>query len=195
MNRLVILIILLIVQTQFYSCHISNDKENICHDNFKKARDLAYRNPTNPAALDSALIIIDRCIECDSIKTAVVDFKIRLLIALGKLKEGADFVNSLKASDFVYPYKKKLNHDNFIALNFTLNKDTINRNKVFQEMIADLEKYITVNTLKTKEFQEIYTEYFTIKENFVDSVSINTEIDSLKIKYPENAKFFDFFKQ
>jgi len=189
MKKPLSLIFLLIGQILFYSCHIPHDREIICYDNFKKATDLAYRNPSNPAALDSALIIVNRCMKCDSIKTAVVDLKIRLLIALGKFKEGSKFIDSLQASDFTYPYKKKLNHDNFIALNFASYKDTINHDKVFREMAAGLGSYINNNNLKSKEFQEAF-----IDLNSIDSAESNRQIDSLKIKYPGEAKFLDFFK-
>ena len=170
MNRLLGLTFLLFGQILFYSCHIPHDKEIICHDNFQKASDLAYSNPNNTAVLDSALIIANRCMQCDSIKKSVVELKIRLLIALRKFNEGSDFVDSLQSSDFQYPYKKKLNHDNFIALNFASNKDTISRDNVFREMAVDLEEYINGSTLKPKEFQEAYLDLYSLKGNFIDSL-------------------------
>jgi hypothetical protein len=188
------LIFLLIGQTLFYSCHIPHDREIICYDNFKKTTDLAYKNPSNPAALDSALIIVNRCMQCDSIKTAVVDLKIRLLITLDKFKEGSEFVDSLHASDFTYPYKKELTHDNFIALNFASNMDTISRDKVYQKMAIYLNSYITSNNLKSKEFQEAFTNLNALPRNSIDSISLDRQIDSLKIKYPNEERFLDFFK-
>jgi hypothetical protein len=185
---------LVVGQILFYSCHISHDKEIICQNNFKKASNLAYENPSNKTALDSALIILNRCMECDSIKKSVVELKIRLLITLGKFKEGSAFVDSLKSSDFEYSYKKELNRDNFIALNYTSNKDTISRNNIYRRMTADLEKYINRNNLNSKELQEAYIDLFSLKENFLDSTIVNQEVDSLKRKYPDNAQFFDFLK-
>ena len=189
-----ILALLAIGQILFYSCHISHDKEIICQHKFKKASELAYNNPTNKVALDSALTILNNCMQCDSIKKSVVDLKIRLLITIGKFKEGADFVDSLKSSDFVYPYKRNLYHDNFIALDFALIKDSIRRDSVFREMANRLENYINENKLESKEFQEAYLDLFSIKENFLDSTIINQEVDSLTRKYPDNAQFFDFLK-
>jgi hypothetical protein len=185
---------LVVGQILFYSCHISHDKEIICQNNFKKASNLDYENPSNKTALDSALIILNRCMECDSIKKSVVELKIRLLITLGKFKEGTAFVDSLKSSDFEYSYKKELNRDNFIALNYTSNKDTISRNNIYRRMTADLEKYINRNNLNSKELQEAYIDLFSLKENFLDSTIVNQEVDSLKRKYPDNAQFFDFLK-
>jgi hypothetical protein len=195
MNKPLSLIFLLIGQILFYSCHIPHDREIICYDNFKKATDLASKKRSNPAALDSALIIVNRCMQCDSIKAAVVDLKIRLLITLGKFKEGSEFIDSLQTSDFTYPYKKKLNHDNLIALNFVSNRDTISRDKVFREMADDLERYINSDNLKSKEFQEAFSDLYSLKENFIDSTVLNRLIDSLKIKYPNEVKFLDFFKR
>ena len=143
---------LVVGQSLFYSCHIPHDREIICYDNLKKATDLAYKNPDGKASLDSALIIVNRCMKCDSIKAAVVDLKIRLLITLGKFKEGSEFINSLQESDFTFPYKKTLNQDNFIALNFASKLDTVSRDKVYQKMSAYLGSYIKKNNLKSKEF-------------------------------------------
>ena len=112
--------------------------------------------------------------KCDSIKAAVVDVKIRLLITLGKFKEGSDIIDSLQVSDFTYPYQKTLNHGNFIALHFASNKDTINRDKIYQKMAAYLDNYITNNNLKSKEFQEAFTDLNALPGNFIDSISPKT---------------------
>lgn len=189
-----ILAFLVVGQILFYSCHIAHDGEIICYENLKKATDLAYKNPDNKKSLDSALIIVNRCMKCDSIKKTAVDLKIRLLITLGKYKEGADFIDSLQVSDFTYPYKKTLNYDNFIALNFASNKDTINRDKVYKKMAAYLESYITDNNLKSKEFQEAFIELNRLSEKFVDTTTLNQRLGSLKTKYPNEEKFLDFFK-
>ena len=189
-----ILAFLAVGQILFYSCHISHDKEIICQNNFKKASELAYSNPSNKVALDSALLILNRCMQCDSIKKSVIDLKIRLLITLGKFKEGSEYIDSLKPTDFEYSYKKKLSRDNFIALNFASIKDTFSRDNTYRQMTTDLNKFINSNKLNSKEFQEAFTDLFILKENLVDTVLINREIDSLKIKYPDNAKFLDFFK-
>jgi hypothetical protein len=155
---------------------------------------LAYNNPSNQASLDSSLTLLNRCMQCDSIKDAVVDLKIRLLITMGKFKEGAEYVDSLQPSDFAYPYKKKLNHDNFAALNFASKKDTINRDNTYRTMLTNIENYINSNKLNSKEFQEAFADLFVLKQNLAEASEINQQIDSLKVKYPENAKFLDFFK-
>jgi hypothetical protein len=194
MNRLLISIFLLVGQIVFYSCHISHDREIICEMNFKKAKDLAYKNPTDFSALDSALNIVNRCMQCDSIKAAVVDLKIRLLLTLGKYDQGSKFIDSLQLSDFTFPYKKTLNHDNFIALNFAFKGNTISRDKVYNKMATDLESYIKENNLKSKEFQEAFTELSSLQRNSANSLKLAALIDSLKIKYPDEERFLDFFR-
>jgi hypothetical protein len=181
-------------QFLFYSCRLPHDREIICEQNFKMASDLAYSNPTNKASLDSSLTLVNRCMQCDSIKTAVVEFKIHLLITLGKFKEGFDFLNSLEVSDFIYPYKRKFNKDNFIALNFASTKDTISRDMTYRNMVTDLERYISSNTLKSKEFQEAFTDLNALTENLNNSSVSKRQIDFQKLKYPGEAKFLDFFK-
>jgi hypothetical protein len=194
MNKLITSIFLLVGQVIFYSCHIPHDREIICEVNFKKAKNLAYGNPNDFSALDSALDIVNRSMQCDSIKTAVVDLKIRLLITLGKYDEGSRFADSLQLSDFTFPYKKTLTHDNFIALNFASKGDTISRDKVYNKMATDLEGYIKQNNLKSKEFQEAFTELSSLQRNSSDSIKLTLLIDSLKIKYPGEERFLDFFK-
>ena len=193
MNKL-FAIILLIGQVAFYSCHISNDREIICNENFKKAKNLAYGNPNDFVAMDSALNIVNRSMQCNSIKTAIVDLKIRLLLTLGKYDEGSIFVDSLQLSDFTFPYKQTLTHDNFIALNFASKGDTTSSDKVQKKMIKDLEDYIKHNNLKSKEFHEAFTELSSLLKNSSDSIRLTLLIDSLKIKYPGEERFLDFFK-
>ena len=184
----------MIGQVAFYSCHISNDREIICNENFKKAKNLAYGNPNDFVAMDSALNIVNRSMQCNSIKTAIVDLKIRLLLTLGKYDEGSIFVDSLQLSDFTFPYKQTLTHDNFIALNFASKGDTTSSDKVQKKMIKDLEDYIKHNNLKSKEFHEAFTELSSLLKNSSDSIRLTLLIDSLKIKYPGEERFLDFFK-
>ena len=194
MNKLFISIFLLIGQVILYSCHIPYDREIICEVNFKKAKDLAYKNPNDFYALDSALNMVNRSMQCDSIKTAVVDLKIRLLLTLGKYDEGSRFVDSLQLSDFIFPYQKTLTHDKFIALNFASKNDTLSRDKVYNKMAMDLEAYIKQNNLKSKEFREFFTDLSSLQRNSSDSLRLTLLIDSLKIKYPDEEPFLDFFK-
>lgn len=194
MNKLLILIVLLVGQIIFSSCHIPHEREIICEANFKKAKDLAYKTPTDFSALDSALNIVNRSMQCDSIKLLVFDLKIALLITLGRYEEGAKFIDSLQSSDFTFPYKKALNHDNFVALNYMSKNDTISRDRVYNKMANDLERYIKTNSLKSKEFKEAFIELNGLQIKLIDTGALHREIDSFKMKYPDEELFLEFFK-
>ena len=193
-NRVLFNFLLLIALAQTFSCHISHDKEIICSSNLEKARLLMFKMPIDTLSLDSALILLNHSIQCDSIKTAVIDLKVSLLITLGKFKSGSEFVDSLTETDFVFPYKKQLYHDNFIALNYQADKDTSKRNLIYQQMVSNLTRYINENKSNPNELEDAFLDLYTIKRIFVDSLTINREIDSLKNIYPNNKNLFDFLK-
>lgn len=179
----------------FYSCKGQLTANDSCTMNFKTARDLAYSNPTRQSALDSALYLANESMQCDSIRKAVVDFKITLLVSMKKYGEGISFIDSLKDSDFTYGYKKKFMAKGLQALAYNDKKDTINRNLVYREMANDIEQYINKQNVSSKEFNEAYTNLFAIKENYLDAVQINEEVEVLKNRYTDKQSFFDFFKK
>jgi hypothetical protein len=55
-------------------------------------------------------------------------------------------------------------------------------------MASDLGNYINSNNLKSKEFQEAFIDLTAI-----DSTASYRQIDSLKIKYPKERKFLEYF--
>jgi len=178
-----------------HSCNGQSRNNDNCEINFKKARELAYVDSVRQSALDSALYLANKCMQCSSIKKSVVDFKISLLVSMKKYEEGIDFIDSLKESDFTYGYKQNLLSKGLKALEYSDKKDTINRNKMYREISGDLEQYIRNKSIGENEFKEIYTDLFSIKENYLDSNQINSEVEALKNKYPDKKSFFDFFKK
>ena len=83
------------------SCSDARQKKlATCTARFKQARELAYGHYTRVSALDSALQLANACLQCDSIKKEVVDFKIMLLIQLQQYAEGIRFVDSLPTQEF-----------------------------------------------------------------------------------------------
>jgi len=189
------LIFFIFFSSIFFSCKGQLNTNGSCEKKFKEARDLAYKNYTRQSALDSALILTNECMQCNSIRQAVVDLKIRLLITMEKYSEGMNFVDSLKEDDFMFKFKKKINYNNFRALLYTSQNDTINRNLVYREMANYLERYIKEEHVEGKEFEEIYNDLFTVQEFYLDTDQINKEIENLKKLYPEKEPFFDFFKK
>ena len=168
-----------------------------CNKKFKEARNLVFTYPaaSRQTALDSALNLANECLLCDSIKKAVIDFKITLLIAMKKYAEGINFVSSLSDSDFSFGFKKKITLEGIQALVYGSKNDTINRNLTYKEMASYLERYLQLQHISDNEFKEIYTYLFAIRENYLDSVSINKEVDSLQKVYPAKESFFEFFRK
>lgn len=179
----------------FCSCNGQLNTNNVCEKKFKEARDLAYTNPARQSALDSALSLTNDCMQCDSIRKAVVDFKITLLISMKKYAEGISFIDSLKGNDFAFGYKKNLMSKNLKALDYGSKNDTIKQNLVYKEIANDIEQYIKKQNISNAEFKEIYTDLFAVKENYLDANQINKDVEDLKKLYPDKEAFFDFFKK
>lgn len=133
--------------------------------------------------------------QCDSIRKAVVDFKITLLVSMKKYAEGISFIDSLNENDFTFGYKKNLISKSVQALDYSSKNDTIKQDLVYKEIANDIEKYITKQNISKKEFKEIYTDLFSVKEKYMDAGQINKEVEDLKKLYPEKEAFFDFFKK
>lgn len=177
------------------SCNGQSIIDKACLENFKAAKALAYAKSTSQSALDSAMNLANRSLRCDSIRVAVVDFKITLLVSMKKYSDGVKLIDSLSESDFAFGYKKKFMLRGLQALDLISKGDTINLNQIYIEMADDIESYIkNKNNIDNKEFIEVYTDLFAIKEKYLDSTQINTDAESLKMKYPDKKAFFEFFK-
>jgi hypothetical protein len=181
----------------FCSCNGQLNTSDVCKKKFKEARDLVYSNPNaiHQSALDSAMNLANECMQCDSIKKAVVDFKITLLVSMKKFNEGISFIDSLSDSDFSFGYQKKMMSKSLKALTYDSKSDTANRNLVYTEMANDLEQYIKSHELSDKEFKDIYTYLYIVKGNFLGANQINKEVESLEKKYPDKITFFEFLKK
>lgn len=180
----------------FCSCNGQSNANFVCKKKFKEARDLVftYPNPLRQSALDSALDLTNECLQCDSIRKAVVDFKITLLIEMKKYPEGIRFIDSLSESDFTYGFKKNLMSNTLRALNYISRNDTTQRDIVYKEMVNDLEKYLKMRNPSDKEFKEIYISIFAVKGNYLITSQTNNELDSLQKVYPDKQAFFNFLK-
>lgn len=195
MKKLLIVIFSFAGLGLFSSCQMSKGSDTGCAAHFKKARDLAFRNPADTTALYAALAMVNESMECDSVRLAAVDLKIRLLLTLRKYGEGMKYTDSLQAADFIYSYKKPLIHGNFAAFNFAAKGDTASSDSVYRKMAAYLETYIQESRLKPGEFQEAFTELNSLQERFMDSMALKAVVDSFKRKYPDEERFFEFFKK
>ena len=188
-------IIFLFFTLSFASCKGQLKADEACIKKFKSARELAYANSARQSALDSAMNLVNECMQCDSIRKAVVDFKITLFVSMKKYAEGIGFIESLSEKDFTYGYKQKFMSKGLQALEFNSKSDTIKRTLVYQEIVNDIEQYINnKQDIGSKEFIEIYTDLFAVKEKYLDANQINKEVEALKSKYPDKQSFLDFLK-
>lgn len=179
----------------FCSCNSQPNHKQSCSYKFKLARDIAYKGFERKSALDSSLHLVNQCMECDSIRIAVVDFKITLLISLKKYAEGIEFVKSLNSVDFTFDYKKSFIVKGIEALDYNDKNDTVRRNMKYKEIANDIELYIKNRTLSNKEFEEVYTDLFAIKKKYLSVEKINQDVDYFIKLYPDKKEFFDFFKK
>lgn len=175
----------------FFSCKGQSDK--FCEKDFTYVRSLVQRNQNNTDSLNYALTLTDKLLDCRKIYKSVIDFKIALLISLKSYDEGAMFVSKLNDEDFSYKYKRNLIEKNFKALKYEFLRDTANQKLTYRSMSQDIEKYIISNDIRNMEFEEAFIDLFTIQEKFLNTNQINTQVDSLKKKYPDKQSFFNFF--
>ena len=132
--------------------------------------------------------------QCDSIKKAVVEFKITLLVSMKMYAEGIAFVDSLNEKDFTFGYYQNFILKQLQALEFKSKNNVIKENLIYREIVNDIGDYIISKNIGNKEFMEVYTDLFAAKEKCLDANQINKEVEPLKIKYPDKKSFFDFFK-
>jgi hypothetical protein len=179
----------------FSSCNGQyNYNINNCNKDFEEARRLSYSNST--PKLDSALRLANACLKCDSIRKAVVDFKITLLVSLKKYSEGIKFIESLSENDFLFSYKMKLALNELQALVYKSKGDTVKEKATYVEISKYLEQYgKEQKNLSDKEFKEVYTDLFSVKEYYQNANQINENVRELITLYPERASFFNFFKK
>ena len=156
---------------------------------------MAYADPTRQSALDSSMLLANQCMQCDSIRKAVIDLKITLFTGMKKYEEGGRFIDSLNENDFTFNYKQNFMSKALKALDYNSKNDAIKRNLVYKEIADDIEQYIKEQNVSPKEFKEVYTDLFAVKEKYLDANQINKEVENLKQIYPEWQQFFDFFKR
>jgi len=106
--------------------------------------------------------------------------------------KGHQFIDSLDLGDFQKPYEKEMYSNAFLAAGYESRSDTIGRNKLLSESIADIEHYIQQSKDSAKDFDEkSYYDLYILKSKVESPLKIKTEIASLKEKFPTNKEFFD----
>lgn len=178
----------------FSACKGQSFKEETCAQKFNSARELAYGNPDRKSALDSALVLTNEITQCDSVRKAVVDFKITLLLSLQRYQQALSFIDSLNTNDFIYDYKKNTTYKGVLALRYDSQGDKVRRDSVYKAVSSEIEKYIENRSPSGKEFNAVYTELFAIKGMYSNPNQIDSSVELLKKRYPDKETFFDFFK-
>lgn len=177
------------------SCNGQSNCYEDCQKKFGEIIKLSSSEPTRQSALDSAMELANECMQCDSMKKAIVEIKIRLFATMKKYHEGIEFIDSLKESDFIFGYRQKFWIQSLKATEYESEKDTVNRDLIYKEMVNDMEQYIKERNINDTEFKDIYTMLFAVKEKYLDANQINEEIEELKNKYPDKQSFLDFLKK
>jgi hypothetical protein len=178
-----------------YACKSHPAANETCRKNINRVKAIAYAKYKSELQLDTALHLLNESMQCDSIRMEVVQFKILILVSRKKYADCISFIDSLKESDFVYMYKKRLLSKGIRALEYGSKKDTTKRDSIYREIEDDIDHYLKTRTLSDEEFKEIYTDLFDIEDNYLNAVQINKKLDSLKHIYQEKEFFFDFFRK
>ena len=170
MNRLLSLTFLLIAQILFYSCHISHDRDIICHDNLKKASDLAYSNPNSTAALDATLTIANRSIYIYVGPNWIITF------------HSSEVEISSTVKNIIEKKNRKLIVSNIFALYYTIIDEIISR---YEQLLTSIE--FTVTDFEQK---ALYKKPSKSMLNYLDVVAKQTIVIRRHFWYTRDAVNF-----
>ena len=176
-----------------------NGQSNIdtCKLSYKNARNNLnnYYKNTDQSLILKALQEVNQSLQCQDTRHKAIDLKISLLAILKMYKNGYQFIDSLNENDFSAKYKKTMNHNYFLALEYEEKSDTANRNKLLNETVANIQNYIRQENMpQGKLDEEAYYDLFFVKKKVMSLEKINAEIDLLKKQYPRDEEFFDALK-
>jgi hypothetical protein len=182
----------------FTSCNGQSKQSADCIASYKKAKTAlnTYYGNNEQSLLQESLNNVEQAIRCEETKFKAIDLKISLLMLLKKYKTGYQFIDSLSEKDFSTGYKKKMNYNFFLAMEYESKKDTFNRNLVLNVVILDIQNYIQNEKMPVGKLDDqVYYDLYTIKSKILDQSKLSTEIDSLKKIYPGQEAFFESLKE
>ena len=166
LNKLNIALISFTVIILLGSCNAQSKQLKDCQLSYKNAKaDFStYYKINEKLLLNKSLNNVEQALKCKETRYKAIDLKISLLILLKKYRNGYKFIDSLSEKDFKKGYKKKMNYNYFLALEYESKADTANRNKYFNEIIAHIQNYIQQeNISKDKLNEEAYYDLFSVK--------------------------------
>lgn len=138
-----------------------------------------------------ALKDIQKSLDCPETRNASVELKISALSILKEYDKGYQFIDSLEEKDFSKSYKKKMQYNFLKALSYESKSNISDRNIYYNKAISEAQAFI--DSKKTID-EEAYYDLFFVKSKILNTKEINSEIDSLKMKYPSDKDFFESLK-
>lgn len=176
------------------SCRAQGPKLDTCKKDYKIAKqqlNLFYKDSDSSHLLE-ALDFSQKSERCEETRSRSIDLKTSLFVLLKRYNAGANFIDSLKESDFKKEYKKQMYFRFFTALEKESNGDTITKKNILSKIVEDIRSYIEKETPNVKEIdKEAWYDLFFIEKKYKSMLEIKTELDSLKIKYPATDFFTD----
>jgi hypothetical protein len=146
--------------------------------------------------LQDALSDLNKPLKCPETKKKSIELKISVLVLLNEFKWGSSFIDSLNDDDFTFPYKKQMNYDYLIALDYDANGDTIARNKLIYKIVENITGYIKQSGFSEENFSEdVFYDLLFMKNKIIKGEAFKKEIDSLENKYPYKTSFFEIFRE
>lgn len=176
------------------SCNGQAKDKDDCVLHLKNARKSfnSYYQNNEDSALISALNEVEKSMQCIETRRGAVELKLSLLMLLKKYPEGYKYIDSLTENDFKLSYKKTLAYNYFLASEYESKGDTVMRNKLLNETVSNIQKYIQGENMPDHKInEEAYYDLFLIKSKILTQEQMNVEIALLKRKYPKNKDFFD----
>lgn len=177
--------LILLITISLNAC--GHNAENRCDALLQKAKSSLYQFyiSNDTLLLFKAKKYIDS-VDCASFNYKVFDTKITLVLLLKEYSEGIEYVKTIDNSDFQKEYQKNMYLKSFEAMICEIQGDTIRRNRLYQEIVAEIQSYLN----KTSN-QETLIDFFTIKSKIATKAEILKEIDLLKATSKYDIEFLD----
>lgn len=174
----------------FYLCNCKAQiKTNTCEQYYlnAKAQMNEYSKTADANYLSEAQKALDSSLSCNKIRKKVIERKIQNFILQEKYTEGAKFIDTLNIADFDLPYQKQMYINYLEGKNYESLRDKHKRDSVYKYSMSEIEKYIDIQHYKSFPLDStVYYNLYFVKSRIYDSNLINKDIDSLKLKFPND---------
>lgn len=174
-------------QSQKSDCKVSYEKANAKLKNYSKTSDDKY--------LDSAQFFLNNALICNETRRKSVLRKIEIFVIQSNYEQGAKFVTTLNNQDFDFSYQREMMINYLMGLRYAEINNLNKKDSIFRKSIYEIQNYIDRQNSTTFLSDSIayYDLYFT-KSRIYDSVRILKDIDSLKLKFPNDRDAIEKMK-